>query len=158
MQEKSSKRAILKVGLILIGAIILGVLGYRFLIQPAKISGEDWAGIWDVSYFYENEPNLLYTGSLHINSQDSLSGYLEIYAPKSTQPETLTLQDFSILENANQISGYVVHNQYKIRGGYMREFFELTLDSKEKISGKGKCLEYCAEGTQDWEIILQANK
>lgn len=158
MQEKSSKRTILKIGLILLGTALIGVLGYQFLMPSKKSSSKDWAGTWEVSYFYENEPNLLYTGSLHISDQDSLSGYLEIYAPKSTRSEILTLQDISLSEDASQISTQVIHNQYKIRGGYMREFFELKLESKEKVSGEGKCLEYCAEGTQDWGIILEAIK
>ena len=106
--------------------LIFGILGVRYLSSKEAATGNGWNGRWEVSYYYENEPEIRYEGILQISLQDTLSGLLEVYAPVSKRPERLTLSGWSLTGN-DRIRGTVVHERYKIRGGFLLESVELQL-------------------------------
>lgn len=146
-QRKAFRRVLL---LVLI--LILVLIGLRFFLKKAQnISSQDWTGDWKISYFYENEPDLVYYGELQLALQNSLVGAMEVIPPMSNKSEMLELANIQISNNTS-IEGEVIHTQYKIQGGYLSENFEWKLVSKDKFQGKGKCIAFCAEGTEDKKI------
>lgn len=138
--------------------ILLGMLIVYLLFQKRDFTADDWIGSWDISYFYDNEQELLYTGILSLGFQDSLQAYLEVYPPKSTRPEKLTLEKLEISKDFSTLSGQIVHKSYKISGGHLKETFALTLGQGETFNGQGECLAYCAEGTMGISIVWQGNR
>ena len=133
-------------------------VGYLLSVKERPLSGKDWAGKWEIAYFYENEPGLLFQGTMYLNVEDSLSGSAEIYAPRSSRLETVAVTVFSVLEDGAAIRGEMLHTRYKISGGFMREAFELHLESPLTFSGRGRCVAFCAEGTEEAGIIWEGNK
>jgi len=138
--------------------VLIGVcLTYLFLGRNSY-SQEDWLGTWEVSYYYDHEKELVYTGTLQLSLVDTLLAYLEIYPPKSTRPEKLSLEKLIISEDFRSISGQIVHKSYKISGGHVKEIFALNLEQGGAFNGQGECLAYCAEGTMGNPIIWTGNR
>jgi hypothetical protein len=116
------------------------------------MSEKDWEGDWKVTYFYENEPNLLYTGTLFLNYKDTLEGRLEVVAPMSQRTELLELSSLRVSDEGKKLRGSALHTGYKINEGYLQEQFELRLEGTETFSGSGSCVAFCAEGTEGVRI------
>ncbi|MBX2872569.1 MAG: hypothetical protein KTR30_10730 [Saprospiraceae bacterium] len=138
--------------------VLLGVLILYLFLHQKNFTQEDWLGSWEISYFYDHEPDLVYTGTLRLGWEDSLQSYLEVYPPKSTRPEKLTLERLEISEDFRSISGQIVHKSYKISGGHLKEDFAFTLEQGDAFSGQGECLAYCAEGTMGISIVWNGNR
>ncbi len=137
--------------------LIFGILAVRYLSSKEAAIGNDWSGRWEVSYYYENEPEIKYEGTLQLSFRDTLSGVLEVYAPTSKRAERLTLSGWS-LTGSETIQGAIVHTRYKIRGGYLRESVDLQLENPNTFKGRGRCLAFCAEGTEGAAIIWKGRK
>ncbi len=157
MEKNKGKSLLLRLLSIAVLALI-GIIGIRFYYSSKTYSMKDWLGSWQVHYYYEPEIDLFYEGTLHLSVNDSLSGYLEVYPPESTRPETLVLENLSISENNASMSGQIVHKSYRIRGGHLKEAFSLTFTKPDELEGKGECLAYCAEGTVGAAIIWSGIK
>ncbi len=138
--------------------LLLGILTLYLFFHRESISQEDWQGSWEVNYFYDNEPELIYTGSLQLGFKDSLQAYLEVYPPKSSRPEKLSLDKIEFSKDFRSISGQIVHKSYKISGGHLKETFAFTLVQGGTFMGQGECLAYCAEGTMSVPIVWQGNR
>ena len=138
--------------------ILLGILVVYLLFRKTEFTQEDWLGSWDITYFYDHEQELVYSGTLNLGFEDSLQAYLEVYPPKSTRPEKLTLEKLKISEDFRSISGQIVHKSYKISGGHLKETFAFRLGQGQTFSGQGECLAYCAEGTMGISIIWTGNR
>lgn len=138
--------------------VLLGILILYLLFNKRNFTTEDWIGSWDVSYFYDHEQELIYTGNLRLGFQDTLQAYLEVYPPKSSRPEKLTLEKIRISEDFRTLSGQIVHKSYKISGGHLKETFALSLGQGETFNGQGECLAYCAEGTMGISIVWKGNR
>lgn len=155
--EKGRKKMfnVLLILLLLAGAI---VLSNQFFSNKMSFSTNDWEGAWEISYFYEKEAGLPYTGTIYLAFKDTISGYMEVFPPKSTRPEKLNLEQLVISKNKAELKGKVIHDGYKINGGYLQESFQLRLEKPGHFSGQGKCLEFCAEGTKDLKIIWEGTR
>lgn len=138
--------------------VLLGILVVFLLFRKTEFTQEDWLGSWDVTYFYDHEQELVYSGTLNLGYEDTLRAYLEVYPPKSTRPEKLTLEKLQISEDFRSFSGQIVHKSYKISGGHLKETFAFTLRQGGTFSGQGECLAYCAEGTMGISIIWTGNR
>ena len=147
---------ILFVALALLGILVWFTFDY--LNQEAELSVKTWEGDWNVAYYYENEPQLLFEGILNLRVEDSIRGRLEIYPPKSKKPEVVKLGGLFFEENTLMISGYIVHDHYFINGGHNKEQFEFRLQTAKTFSGNGQCVAFCAEGTEDATIIWQGER
>lgn len=157
MVEKNSKKSAL-LTLLLLLLLGSGIAAIWIYSGNKKGKYDRWRGKWDVTYYYENHESLQYKGALILNIQGSPSGMFEIFAPYSSRPETLELSGLKFTDNGAGFSGFVVHDQYRINGGFLKEQLECKLESPEKMSGTGRCLEYCAEGTEGARIIWQGVK
>lgn len=144
--------------LILLLFLLVGVVRYRWFFGKKSFSEKNWEGEWEVSYFYENEPSLPYTGTLKISLKDSIAASLEIFAPKSSRSEQLELSSLSFREGGVKLLGYARHTGYKIKEGYLKETFELRLEEDGRFSGSGSCAAYCAEGTEGIGIRWEGTK
>lgn len=144
--------------LVLSVLIIIGVVGGLFLTKESSFEQADWIGNWEIEYYYEHEPQLMYSGTLQLSYADTLIAYLEVYPPKSTRPEKLTLGKLLISEDFRLLSGQIVHKSYKISGGYLKESFSFALQKTGIFAGQGECLAYCAEGTTGMPIIWSGSK
>ncbi|MEZ5044624.1 MAG: hypothetical protein R2828_32310 [Saprospiraceae bacterium] len=155
--EKGRKKMfnVLLILMLLAGAV---VLSNQFLRNKVSFSINDWEGAWEITYFYEKEAELPYSGTIYLTVRDTLSGYMEVFPPKSTRPEKLNLQELVIAKNKAELTGKVIHDSYKINGGYLQESFQLRLEKPGYFSGQGKCLEFCAEGTKDLKIIWEGTR
>lgn len=138
--------------------VLLGILILYLLFNKRNFTTEDWIGSWDISYFYDHEQALIYTGSLQLEFRDSLRAYLEVYPPKSSRPEKLSLEKLEISEDFRTLSGQIVHKSYKISGGHLKESFVLSLEQGKTFIGQGECLAYCAEGTMGISIVWTGNR
>lgn len=138
--------------------LILAFAGYHLLGRKKEMSAKNWEGEWKISYFYDNEPELLYTGSLFISIQDSLKGSLEVFAPMSKRSEQLDLIDLSFEAEGKVLKGSALHTGYKINEGNLRESFTLKLEEADQFSGVGECVAFCAEGTEGVSISWEGNK
>ncbi len=158
MTTGSSRRKLSLVVALLLLISFLG-LGYLLIFQKNEtISAEDWAGAWKITYFYENEPQLKYTGTLRLTFQDTLSSQLTLFAPKSKRPEQVGLAGISTTEEGIRLSGRIIHTQYKINEGFLTEDFYWQLETPDAFSGQGTCVAYCAEGTDDVSIFWKGEK
>ncbi len=156
--EKNKKRSQLLRLLVIATVALIGIVGVRLLSHSAAFSTEDWLGTWQIHYYYEPDATLFYEGTLHLSMNDSLSGYLEVYPPKSTRPEKLILENLLISENNASMTGQIVHKSYRIKGGHLKEAFSLTFIKSTELEGQGECLAYCAEGTVGATIIWSGIK
>ena len=141
---------------ILLLLLILGMLGLRYFFTEKTNSAKDWNGIWEISYFYENEPHLIYEGRLKIMIEDSIQTELKLFPPRSTRSETVELNDLQWDETT--LKGTIIHTSYKINEGHLQEDFELQLEGTRKFKGSGHCVAFCAEGTEAISIILDGSK
>ena len=144
--------------LIILITLLLVALVVFFMI-PDNIKGEQAqskTGVWDFYFFYSNDTTLIYRGDLTISQEDSLIAAFEIFAPRSTRAEQINAMNLKI--ESDTLRGILVHDLYKIKGGHMTESFELTFSDQDIFSGKGKCLEYCAEGTEESIISWHGTK
>lgn len=108
------------------------------------------SGEWKFYFTYSNDTSLVYRGDLHLEENDSLVLNFQIKAPRSARAEQI--QASNVVKTANGVEGRLIYDRFKIRGGYLSEYFNLIFDEKDKFSGQGKCIEYCAEGTEDATI------
>jgi hypothetical protein len=154
---RSSNKFIL-VAVMLLAFVLAGVAVWMFTQGKKHFSINDWTGNWEIAYFFENEPEILYHGSLQIVFEDSLSAFLEVFPPKSVRPEHPLLGSLFLSADRSRLKGEIVHNSFKIREGYPKDAFELIMDKNFTLSGKGICLEYCAEGTDGVAISWQGKK
>ena len=138
--------------------LLLGFLGYQRLLKNKSFFEKDWEGEWQITYFYENEPELLYTGTLFLSFTDSLEGRLEVVAPMSERTEHLSLSSLEIWEEGKKLTGAAIHTGYKINEGYLQEQFELRLEGAETFTGSGSCVAFCAEGTEEIRINWTGTK
>lgn len=138
--------------------ILLGILVVYLLFQRRNYTQEDWEGTWEINYMYDHEQDLVYTGTLELGFEDSLLANLEVYPPKSTRSEKLTLEKVKISEDFRTISGQIIHKSYKISGGHLKENFAFTLGQGDTFVGQGECLAYCAEGTMGISIVWQGSR
>ena len=138
---------------LLLVLVLLFLALFIFFRKEDLPSAKDWLGVWEVTYYYKNEPQILFEGNLKVELKDSLRGVLEIYPLKASKPEFLKIRGLSIDENTLSIKGQIVHDKYMINGGYNKEAFSFELTSSDEFTGKGICLEFCAEGTEGVEII-----
>ena len=158
MSKKVFKKKGLRAIFFVLLLLILGVIGIRNLGKDKTYIEKDWEGKWNVTYFYENEPDLLYTGTLHLSSEDSLSGQLEVFAPRSNRSELLELSSMSLTKKGQILRGEIRHTRYKIKEGYMLETFTLKLEDLHDFKGRGACVNFCAEGTEGERIIWTGKK
>ena len=154
--RSSNKFILIAVMLLVLG--LAGVTVYLFSREKKDFSINDWTGDWEVAYFFENEPEILYRGSLQIMFEDTLSAFLEVFPPKGVRPEHPQLSSLLLSADRSTLKGELVHNSFKIREGYPKDAFELILDTNFSLSGKGICLEYCAEGTDGVAISWLGKK
>lgn len=156
--EKNKKRSQPLRLLVIATVALIGIVGIRLLSHSETFSTEDWLGTWEMQYYYEPDTTLIYEGTLHLTMNDSLSGYLEVYPPKSTRPEKLILENLLISQNNASMTGQIVHKSYRIKGGHLKEAFSLTYTEPNELRGEGECLAYCAEGTVGVKIIWSGSK
>jgi hypothetical protein len=57
-----------------------------------------------------------------------------------------------------KLSGSLVYDRYKIRGGFLTEYFELQFNENQTFNGVGRCTEFCAEGTDQSSIRWYGSK
>ncbi len=152
---KNNARTLLFLILLL---LLGGGLGYWWLQGKKSISKKDWEGEWKVSYFYGNEPELLYTGNLKIALKDTIEASLEVFAPKSRRSEKLELSSLNFGAGGIKLGGQARHIGYKIKEGNLTEAFELELTDAGHFIGSGKCAAFCAEGTEGIGIIWTGTK
>ncbi len=143
---------------ILVLVIILGMLSSLFFFKKDQNAQKKWEGIWEISYYYENEPGLEYTGTLKLNFEDSLKGEFEIFAPKSIRSELIDITNLSIKEGGARISGEMEHTSYKINEGFLKETFEFVLEKPDEFRGQGQCSAFCAEGTEGFNIVWEGKR
>lgn len=146
------------IALVLVALGLAGGTTWFFTGKSPDVSIGDWSGNWEVTYFYKNDQDMPYRGTLHLVTADSLSGSLEVFPPKSIRPELLEIQSLSFSDDHSILKGQLVHNSFKIREGFPKETFELKMKNRNTLKGTGACLEYCAEGTEGIEIVWQGNK
>ncbi|NND34153.1 MAG: adenylate/guanylate cyclase domain-containing protein [Saprospiraceae bacterium] len=118
----------------------------------------DLVGDWEFYYFYNNDSTLTYRGDLQLSgsNQSNINAVFKVRAPKSRRVEEITARilDFS----RGRLSGELSHELYKIRGGHMLEQFDFTFTDAGKFTGSGRCVAYCAEGTESIGISWRGSK
>lgn len=154
--KTSSKPTLIFAAVLVLG--LLAGIAWVFLGKKQSVSIDDWTGNWEVTYYYKNDQEMPYRGTLQLIFEDSLFGALEIFPPKSIRPEFLELQSLSLSNDQTQLKGELIHNSFMIREGFPKESFELQLKNRNTIKGRGACLEFCAEGTEGIEIIWQGHR
>ncbi|MEL7122917.1 MAG: hypothetical protein AAFO07_25945, partial [Bacteroidota bacterium] len=123
---------------ILLFLLILGMLGMRYFFAGETNSTKDWNGVWEISYFYENEPHLIYEGRLKLVFEDTVKAELILYPPKGTRSEIVEIADLQWDETT--LNGTIIHTSYKINEGHLQENFELKLEEAGKFLGSGRCV------------------
>ncbi len=136
-------------------AICIGVVKY-LQSTPATTPLDQWSGEWKLYYYYSSDTNLVYTGELVVGSADS-SIQMSVLAPKSNRSENVQVTEWSISDGGG-LSGIIVHDLYRIQGGHPSESFALHLTDDLSFEGTGRCVEFCAEGTQGVEMIWRGTR
>ena len=127
--------------------------------SDANLSWSDIIGVWDIYFFYDNDSSIVYNGTLEISGTDSLTAVFEILTPRSRRSEKVKTKSVTFSPNRKKLIGTLVHDMYKIRGGFLEEAFEFDFEENlQKFSGTGKCVAYCAEGTENATILWQGSK
>jgi len=154
MKQAKTKRWVL-----LLAIIALFFLGGWALRQYAFTSKEtpEWRGKWFLTYYYDNKPELLFSGQLEVLEEAPFQATLELFPPQSKRPEPIELTNVSE-PKPGVLTGTLIHNGYKINGGFLKESFEWTLLGTDSITGVGQCLEFCAEGTNRGQISWAGRK
>ncbi len=158
MKPDVSKKRTYTILAMLLFAFSAGGFYLLFFQKNETISEKDWEGAWKITYFYENEPQLRFTGTLRLTFQDTLSGQLTVFAPRSKRPEQVRLTPISTTKGGIRLNGRITHIQYKIKEGFPTEIFQWQLDEPKRFSGRGRCEAHCAEGTEGFEIIWTGEK
>ena len=135
----------------------IAITSYIWSKQRKKRLALANAGIWSFSYCYSNNCDLVYTGQFEFTIVDSLKMICEVYAPKSNKPEKITAKNLTYDLNTQTLKGTLVHNRFRIRGDFLKEQFTLLFDDNV-LSGTGRCLSNCAEGTDDVVIKWEGAK
>ncbi len=140
---------------VLLLAIAIGVVKY---LQTAPSSGsmDQWSGKWKFFYYYSTDTNLVYTGELQVGLADSTIK-MNVLAPKSNRSEEVQITEWSVSEEGG-LSGVIVHDLYRIRGGHPSESFALHLMDDQTFEGSGRCVEFCAEGTEGVEMTWRGTR
>lgn len=145
---------------ILLGILFLcGGLGYYFQKtnqQENSGTAKNWVGDWKIKYHYENAPDLIFDGILHIDMENKPVARIQIWPPKSRDREILEIQNLVI--DGDKLNGEIVHDTYKIKGGHPSENIELALTNSTTLLGTGKCTAYCAEGTEGENITWSGER
>lgn len=143
--------------MILLLLLLLLVIIIFFLLPGLKsTSRTSPEGNWKFYFTYSNDTNLIYRGNFQLSLQDSTTLEFEITAPKSTRAEKIKATNVSRTEN--QISGTLLYDRFKIRGGYLKEHFNFIFENDSVFNGEGRCLQYCAEGTEEASIRWHGTK
>ncbi|MBK8501699.1 MAG: hypothetical protein IPL46_05545 [Saprospiraceae bacterium] len=152
MKYKNSNRSLVLLILLLLIAAI------AFFMLPSGNSSESGniTGKWEFYFTYSNDTNLIYRGDLEIEMKDSLQVSFAIVAPKSLRPEMIKATKLTMV--ADKISGSLIYDRYKIRGGFLIEYFELQFNQNQTFSGFGRCTAFCAEGTDQSTIRWYGSK
>lgn len=140
---------------VLLLAIAMGVVKY---LQNASTSTpiDQWSGDWKFFYYFSTDTSLVYTGELQVGSADS-SIQMTVLAPKSNRSEKVQISEWSVSDEGG-LSGVIVHDLYRIRGGHPSESFALHLMDDQSFEGSGQCVEFCAEGTEGVEMIWRGTR
>ncbi len=129
----------------------LTLLAVVALLLNGRLSSEhlpdDVAGDWTVAYYYSNDTNLIFRGTLSLQSDDLQGATMTLFSARSDRSLPVTVQDLRYDSDRRLIHGMLLHEAFMIRGGYLKESFHLTLGPNDTLQGYGKCEEYCAEGT-----------
>ena len=145
----------LRPGLLLLFLLFLAVLGYFIFFSPKTGKG-GWHGEWSFIYYYENDTTLQYSGTILLNTVDSLSAQINVRAPRSNRVEELSVENLVI--SSEGLQGKIAHQLYRIKGGPLTEVFSLEISGADQFKGTGRCTEYCAEGTEDYMIIWKGQR
>lgn len=138
--------------------LLLLVVIVIFFMLPGENTAQSHSldGNWKFYFTYSNDTSLVYRGDLNITTHDSVMMNFEIIAPKSVRAEQIVARNIN--QTDNTISGTLIYDRFKIRGGYLTENFNLTFKGDSVFDGVGKCMEYCAEGTENASIIWHGSK
>ncbi len=146
-------------------AILIGILlllaGFGYYSQKTSLEEKPsvatgWAGDWEIKYHYENAPDLIFDGVLHIDIVNKPVARMQIWPPKSRDREILEIKNLVI--DGDKLRGEIVHEKYKIGGGHLSEDIELVLTNSTMLHGIGQCIAYCAEGTEGEKITWSGKK
>jgi class 3 adenylate cyclase len=122
------------------------------------LSIKELVGPWEFYYFYANDSTLIYRGDLtiRIDPTGATEAEFAIKAPRSSRAEKIgaTSLDFS----NGHLTGELTHQLYKIKGGHMLEQFSFTFSDPSTFTGSGRCVAYCAEGTEEQTIMWHGTK
>ena len=147
-----------RIGIILLLFLILFVrISLEFSDGSSAEKSSIPVGHWKIAYHYANDANLIYTGEMQISeSDDSIIVDISVKPPRSIRTESLLVEDSKFVDGL--LTGRMIHNTYKIKGGFLTESFELTFTDDDSLHGSGKCLDHCAEGTERMGIIWTGQK
>ena len=138
--------------------MLLFIIVIVFFLLPSGDSSEsaNIYGKWDFYFTYSNDTNLIYRGDLEIQIEDSLEVSFAIVAPKSSRSEIIKATN--VTREAGKISGSLIYDRYKIRGGFLTEYFEFQFNENQTFEGTGRCTAFCAEGTDQSTIQWYGSK
>ena len=153
-QKKSTS---LVTPIVFIFLALAGAAIYLLSSQEAPAGPIQWEGEWDISYYYDNNEDYIYTGTLFLTERDSLQGVLEVYLPTGHKPITVALRNLQKENNGTSLRGRLVFD-LKIRGGYLQESVLLDGIAPDKFQGKGKCVSNCAEYTEESTIYWSGSR
>lgn len=151
----NSRLRYILIAIMLLLALGIGVMKY-LQKAPVKSPMDQWSGEWKFFYYYSTDTNLVYTGELQVGLADS-SIHMNVLAPKSNRPEEVQVTAWSVSDEGG-LSGVIVHDLYRIRGGHPSESFTLQLTDDQSFEGSGSCIEFCAEGTEGIEMIWRGTR
>ncbi len=158
MNKRNSIRSKLIFFVILLAfGALAAIVGFG-LLGEERATVQSWTGDWEVMYYYEVEPEIPYTAVLTMDMNGEPKGSLAINLPRGARPEIAKFEIQSVNHHPLVISGHIIHESYMIDGGYPKESVELRLDGPKKLSGRGRCVAYCAEGMEESEIIWMGSK
>ncbi|MBK7870683.1 MAG: hypothetical protein IPJ74_08365 [Saprospiraceae bacterium] len=157
MNANIGKRKTFRIISLFLLLIILAIICIWFWNKNKSISKKDWEGFWTITYYYEQAPNFPYTGVLKLQTQGALKGQLEVFLPKSTRSTFIELSNLALSEDETLLRGAFFY-PYKIREGFVQEAFELKMENPNEFKGKGKCIAFCAEETEEVAIIWEGQK
>lgn len=151
----NSRLRYILIAIMLLLALGIGVMKY---LQKAPVESpmDQWSGEWKFFYYYSTDTNLVYTGELQVGLADS-SIHMNVIAPKSNRSEEVKVTEWSVSDEGG-LSGVIVHDLYRIRGGHPSESFTLQLTDDQSFEGSGSCIEFCAEGTEGVEMTWRGTR
>ena len=114
-----------------------------------------WEGEWDVYYYYETDSSQQFTGVMKCITEDSLQVDFTVRLPQSSRMRQVqtTIQSAS----RHLLTGEITYD-IRIGGGKLKEYFEIRKDNNGQLSGSGRCVEYCAEYTDQSAIVWGGQK